>query len=567
VIIKTPIAYDTSYWEGVPDFALVTPRPLYVATRATLGLDYTDPSFVRYFTDLGYDNIRRGCYHAFKKAYNATDQAKKFCNAVSPYVNDRDVLELDFEEGGETAAQLLEWLRYVKGQFPHNIIMVYSRKNLMDPISMTASQAQEMQQYPVWVAGYPYNPDLYNTVPSWYIPNPTRWGAVWMWQYSENGVAEGITGEVDLNWLSPEFIAWLSGEAPAADVTTTLYDGVLQIAGVRHGWKFWLQISDPTKIHYEVVHPSALSTVSFIARLKAAQLAWNGGEWDRVSMPKDYSVSGGSVYVPRKEAVPSFIALNGGTTVINHQPMSGVKHAISGLRYLINDGALRSYLFGTEPQYTEGHSRSIHGLRADGHHMVLTSEGVYPNQGLTLKQAAEIMKEYGAVIAFDSGGGGDATVVIDGILLNKPEDISNGVNVERRLPQILVAYANTGEPMSTYTVTAPALATVALRPDHNTNNTSILDIPKGTVMQSDTIFTATTELRNSAGTVYQMAGDRWARVVFNSRAGWVACVHKGMVICTVTENVPPAPTDTLPDVLWISTKADGSDKKEYRKAV
>lgn len=207
--IKTPVAYDTSYWESIPDFAKVNPRPLYVATRATLGKDYTDPTFVRYFTDLGFDGIRRGAYHAFRKAQDAKEQARKFISVVKPFVTNKDVLEFDFEEGGETAAQLLTWLEVVHSQFPANLIMVYSRRNLMDQIVMTAAQKLEMKRYPVWVAGYPPDPDIYNEVPDFYIPDPTRWGPVYMWQYSDQAIVEGVKGEVDVNWLSPDFIKWL----------------------------------------------------------------------------------------------------------------------------------------------------------------------------------------------------------------------------------------------------------------------------------------------------------------------------------------------------------------------
>jgi hypothetical protein len=149
-------------------------------------------------------------------------------------------------------------------------------------------------------------------------------------------------------------------------------------------------------------------------------------------MPRDYSVSNGNEYVPRKEAVPSLLVLDDGSVAIDHEKRSGVQQAISGLRYIVLDGKIPSYLFGTEPQYTEGHSRAIDGVDANGFHMRLTAEGVYPNQGLTLLQAAQLMLEYGAVRAHDEGGGGDVTEIIGGELQNVPEDGNM-----RRLPEFL----------------------------------------------------------------------------------------------------------------------------------
>jgi hypothetical protein len=69
--------------------------------------------------------------------------------------------------------------------------------------------------------------------------------------------------------------------------------------------------------------------------------------------------------------------------------------------------------------------------------MILQSEGAVYNLGLKLKEAAQLMKEYGAVIAFDSGGGGDVTTLLDGVSLTTPE---NPQGAERYLPQALLVY-------------------------------------------------------------------------------------------------------------------------------
>jgi GH25 family lysozyme M1 (1,4-beta-N-acetylmuramidase) len=437
VIIKQPVAYDTSYWEGVPDFGAINPRPLYVATRATLGLTYTDPTFVRYFTDLGYDNIRRGAYHAFKHGYDPKQQAYHFISVVEPYVTEKDVLELDFEGGNETAAELLIWLNQVRARFPDNLIMVYSRKNLADPIAktMTATQKAQMRQYPFWTAGYPANPDLLNAPRPDYIPDQSAFGPVWMWQYSDQAIVDGIKGEVDVNWLSTEFQQFLGNVVTPSDVTTPLYDGVTQITGTRNGWRWWLHRGDPAKVRYET---ACESTVSYAAKARGAQLAWNGSDFDRVTR----TLHRGS---------PSFYC--DGPDYVRNDSYGDV----CAVRPLIVDGVMVDMNSG-EAKWTEGHSRTIFGKTADGRLMHFTSEGVYPNQGLTFKECATIMQKYGAVLAGDAGGGGDTTLVIEGELQNIPEDIDNGVHVERRIPQVLLAYVGTRkeETMATYKALADA---------------------------------------------------------------------------------------------------------------
>jgi hypothetical protein len=89
--------------------------------------------------------------------------------------------------------------------------MLYSRRNILEQIFMTAPEKDYFRRIPVWVAGYPNTPDNYDEIPSFYIPDQTRFGAPMLWQYSEAGVVCGIVGDVDLNWISPTFTQILGG--------------------------------------------------------------------------------------------------------------------------------------------------------------------------------------------------------------------------------------------------------------------------------------------------------------------------------------------------------------------
>jgi lysozyme len=211
--IKTPPVYDISHYKEVPDFSRISPFPLLMFTKATeahpgSGYNDTDDKFVRFFAGMQANNILRGCYHFFRKAFSPTKQAAHFVDTIRPYLTTKDVLALDIEEGGETGSQIMEFLNYV-GDKLVNLIMIYSRKNILDPIPMTNAQAARLKQYPIWTAGYPYFPDLYSTIPAGYTPNQNRWGKPWLWQYSSHGQVAGIVGDVDLNLIAPEFIDYL----------------------------------------------------------------------------------------------------------------------------------------------------------------------------------------------------------------------------------------------------------------------------------------------------------------------------------------------------------------------
>jgi len=403
------------------------------------------------------------------------------------------------------------------------------------------------------------------------VDEASGWFHLFAWYHFDSGAVDMLDG-----WCSA-YSDYLSIKtAPPSDVESHPFDGVTTYSGTRNGYKFWLDIIEPSKVTYKVVHPSPLTVGTNID----GDIVYNGGEWDKVSMPKDYSVSDGNVYVQRKEAVPSLMVLETGQLAINHQNIVGTKQAISGLRYILENGEIPSYLYGTEPKYTEGHSRSIHGLKLDGTHMVLTSEGVYPNQGLTLLQDAEIMKEYNCFIAFDSGGGGDVTRVVNGQLTNKPEDISGGVNVQRHLPQFLsitIKESGGGDPiMGDIKLINNSGETRKVRRDPPSGKAHVYGSEFAyiynnyyAIANADDAYTYTQDIFNSNGDMVARAGDIWDKVreIYNDKGvlmplpldsptdangkyGWTARIHKGQPQLDV-ETIAPPPSGGVeyPDVI------------------
>mgnify|MGYP001590733052 CR=1 FL=1 len=211
MMIKIPCCFDVSHWKEILDFNLVDPRPLLFITKATEGTTFVDAKFARFFEGMKQIGVRRGAYHFNRKALDPVNQAMHFCNTIRPHVVSSDILILDMEEGGERASQLWAWFEYVKRAFPDNLLMIYSTKLLLNAIIMTAGEKEYFKKIPTWTAGYHWFPDLYPSVPSGYIPDQTKWGPVYLWQYSAHGAVTGIQGDVDLNWISPAFISLLGG--------------------------------------------------------------------------------------------------------------------------------------------------------------------------------------------------------------------------------------------------------------------------------------------------------------------------------------------------------------------
>lgn len=227
---KLPASYDVSHWKEIFDFKLVKPRPALFITKATEahpGTIYssTDSKFVRFFEGMQEIGCTRGAYHFHRKSCNSVRQAEHFVKTISVLdILKTDILILDVEEGGETASQLWAWFEYVRASFPNNLLMLYSSKRILDPIKMTESEKIYFKRIKVWGAGYPYYPDDFSSVPLVYTPDQTKYGPVYLWQYSEVGNIEGIYGAVDLNWISPALYS-IIGDTTIGESVMAIYTG------------------------------------------------------------------------------------------------------------------------------------------------------------------------------------------------------------------------------------------------------------------------------------------------------------------------------------------------------
>lgn len=219
--IKTPPSYDVSHWKIIPDFLAIEPKPLFFVTKASeaypgTGYNHTDDKFIEYAEGMTKIDCIRGFYHYFRVTLDTERQAEHFINVISEIdILLSDVLVLDMEETGCRASQMWQWFEIVKKAYPDNLVMLYSRKNILDPIAMTPGEKEYFKKIKIWTAGYPYFPDLYSSVPAGYIPDQSKYGPVWLWQYSSHGKVTGILtargelADVDLNWISPEFKLFL----------------------------------------------------------------------------------------------------------------------------------------------------------------------------------------------------------------------------------------------------------------------------------------------------------------------------------------------------------------------
>lgn len=114
-------------------------------------------------------------------------------------------------------------------------------------------------------------------------------------------------------------------------------------------------------------------------------------------------------------------------------------------------------------------------------------------------------------------------------------------NVFNGTPAQFAVRYGIGEPEApvTYRFSMTSTNRMSFRPDHNVNNTRIEVIEPSTIMQGDEEWTA------PADGVNVVQGDHWIRIrdiAGRSVDGWVAHIHMGKELCSLTDNGTPPPT-------------------------
>ncbi len=215
--IKTPVVLDTAYNNKGTHWATALPAIDAVLCKASESLYGRDTEFPSTWPQLAALNLPRGAYHFYRKLWPSAAQARNFVAAITENggLKAGDKVVLDVEEDGCSITAILDCLYNIEvltGIRP----LLYSRAEILNPLSfakLTQLQRDYLRSVPIWTAGYPYEPDDFTRPPAAYIPDPTRYGKVVLWQYAgdqEHNIP-GVLGGLDFNWVDPDFYAeWRS---------------------------------------------------------------------------------------------------------------------------------------------------------------------------------------------------------------------------------------------------------------------------------------------------------------------------------------------------------------------
>ena len=161
--------------------------------RATYGKDCLDAQFRRNWAAVKKTQMLRGAYHYYRPDENSITQARNFINNVTLQKGDLPpVLDVERIPEGQSIDSLKtgvrRWLKLVEKHYGIRPIIYSGEKYYYDFLK------DEFKTYTVWIANYNFTVEEID--PGWQF-----------WQFTQNGTAKGINGDVDINVFNGDGVA------------------------------------------------------------------------------------------------------------------------------------------------------------------------------------------------------------------------------------------------------------------------------------------------------------------------------------------------------------------------
>ena len=184
---------DVSMWQGEIDYELVKESNIEVVyIKATEGDRYIDPYFEINYKNAKEVGLKIGFYH-YLIARNEEDvkvEAEHFAKTISDKTVDCK-LAMDFESFGELNIYEINniskvFLETVKELTGKEVVIYSDESNAREVFS------QELTIYPIWIAEYDVEKP----------GNNVKWNNWVGWQYTDEGIINGIEGYVDRDYFT-----------------------------------------------------------------------------------------------------------------------------------------------------------------------------------------------------------------------------------------------------------------------------------------------------------------------------------------------------------------------------
>lgn len=187
---------DVSKWQGKIDWTKVKStlglEGVYI--KATEGVGYTDSNFSSNVAGAISTNIPIGVYHfgtlnSQAVAVDAIKEAQYFLSVIKP-VKTSLPLVLDIERNDIKLSKdlVLLYINSFFGELKRQGTEEYVLYSYTPFLDENLPENHNLGSIKLWLASYTQKP-VY----------PKGWNSLWLWQYSQKGFINGISGNVDLN--------------------------------------------------------------------------------------------------------------------------------------------------------------------------------------------------------------------------------------------------------------------------------------------------------------------------------------------------------------------------------
>ncbi len=261
--IKHPPAIDISHWIDVPDFRALDPLPWLIVTKATEGISYLDATYADYADRIRDAGIRLGAFH-YMLPGEEIEQADWFCEILLQVgLQGNEILACDMEVDGISLDQIKRFLDRVEARTGiHSLI--YSTQLRLEALYPRGICPDWLKGEWLWIAEYPPAPDLTNEIPYWIVPRGCLIERIALWQYTDDGILEGIPGNnVDLNLINPIYLQAIGLTAPTPTGEPPMADA-------------YYKLTSTVPTEYRVIRQSPIRTSMEIGRLLAGWVAKAG---------------------------------------------------------------------------------------------------------------------------------------------------------------------------------------------------------------------------------------------------------------------------------------------------
>lgn len=420
---------DVSFYQGLIDWDKMRSMTDTVIIRAGQNV-WIDTEFVRNYSESKSRGMRRGVYWFYDDRISPFTQASLLIELIK---NDLPELEVfaDWEKtyGGPYSdlSHVVEFMRLVEAGLSTVRVGMYTGYYWFKDHSSPTAHAEEYQYLStkaLWLAWYTSNPA--------YVLIPQPWSKITHWQYDTPAIGSqyGVqSGNIDMNYFNGTVAQFnsaypISGTTPPEPGGTDYpFDGAVHTKLRRYNSDVHVIDTDPAKAHFEVyqsVSSIGKATVLAMAQKTGAQIAVNGGDYDPYTGDPTGLLAVNGVIKSPKEGYMPWLNISSGGQVTIEEWNSAVKpyNAVALRRMLVRDGKIST---DTSAAWYERHPKTAYGVSATGHLIEVEADGrTDQSAGVTLFELAQLCIDAGCVRAADGGGGGDCTVVINGVVVNVP---------------------------------------------------------------------------------------------------------------------------------------------------